>query len=233
MEKLLGQVQANVEIVACSSNANDAISAIMKHQPDLVILDIMMPGQNGFDLLKQLSGVSFEILFVTAHNSFMEKAFRFSAIDYLLKPVEEELLADAIKRVERRVAMDGRDLPLKNLLHQLSDRGKKLCIPSQRGFEIEDIAGIIYCEANNNYTNIHFAGRRSICSSKPILEYENMLKEYGFVRIHKSSLVNLDHIKEYLRGEGGSIILSNGMEVEVSRRRKDHLLGCMKQFFRS
>ncbi len=108
----------------------------------------------------------------------------------------------------------------------------KLCIPSIKGFQVVEIDEIIYCEANGNYTNFYFTKRATICASKPIHEYEELLSDCNFVRVHKSFLINLEHIKEYIRGEGGSLILSNGKEVEVSRRKKDVLMTKMKSFYK-
>lgn len=234
MKKLLEHVSPGVEVIAACNNASEAIEAIRVLEPDLVFVDILMPGTNGMEMLKSIPEINFEIIFVTAHNTFMERAFRFSAVDYLLKPVDEELLSDAISRASSRIRNRSANVPVQTLLQNFKQdmRKMKLCIPSLKGFQVEEISDILYCEASNNYTNLHFLNRRMICSSRPIQDYEVMLRDNGFVRIHRSSIINLEHVKEYIKGEGGTVVLSNGTELEVSRRKKEHLMNSMKLFYR-
>jgi two-component system LytT family response regulator len=166
----------------------------------------------------------------------MTQAFHFSAIDYLLKPVDDELLADAVKRARKRIEEKIGGPRIETFLHNVQQRNHpqkiKLCIPSLRGFQVVEINEIIYCEASSNYTNFHFTNRSPICASKPIHEYEELLQDSNFVRIHKSFVVNLEHVKEYIRGEGGSVILTGGNEIEVSRRKKDWLMTRMKEYYK-
>ncbi len=236
MQKLLQLNCEQVEIIACCSNAAEATDAITLLQPDLVFLDIAMPEANGFDLLHNLPAINFEIIFVTAHSNYMTQAFRFSAVDYLLKPVDDELLREAVKRVEKKVVEKTSGQNMETFLHNIQHKGgsqkMKLCIPSVKGFQVVQIQDIIYCEASSNYTNFHFTTRPTICASKPIHEYEELLKDCNFIRTHKSFMVNLEHVKEYLRGEGGTIILSNNHQVEVSRRKKDMLMTRMKEYYK-
>jgi two-component system, LytTR family, response regulator len=236
LQKLLQLNCPEAVIIACCSSAEDAKEKIEVLKPDLVFLDIAMPGKNGFDLLKEFSHIHFEIIFVTAHNTYMVQAFHFSAVDYLLKPVDDELLIEAVKRAAKRIDEKTVVQPVETLLHNLkqkeSTQKMKLCIPSIKGFQVIEIADIIYCEASSNYTNFHFTNRPVICASKPIHEYEELLQDCNFVRIHKSFAVNLEHVKEYIRGEGGAVIMSNGHEVEVSRRKKDMLMTRMKEFYK-
>jgi two-component system LytT family response regulator len=234
MEKLLQLNCPDVTTVATCSNVDGAIEKIMALQPHLVFLDIAMPVKNGFDLLKELKQVSFEIIFVTAHNQFMIVAFHFSAIDYLLKPVDDDLLIDAVKRARKRIEEKTGKQNVDTFLHNVKQGPghMKLCIPSLKGFQVVELDDILYAEAAGNYTNFHFKEMRPVCTSKPIHEYEELLADSGFVRIHKSYLVNLLHIKEYLKGEGGSVVLSNGIEIEVARRKKEPFLDKMKSFFK-
>jgi two-component system LytT family response regulator len=186
--------------------------------------------------LKDFDVVNFEIIFVTAHNSYAIQAFHFSAVDYLLKPVDEELLVEAVKRAERRIEEKTSGQHIETLMHNIGQKDSphkmKLCIPSVKGFQVIDIQDIIYCEASSNYTNIHFTNRPFICASRPIHEYEELLEDSSFARIHKSYVINLEHVKEYMRGEGGSILLSNGKELEVSRRKKEDFFKKMKLYFK-
>ncbi len=236
LQKLLQINCPGVDVIALASSAEEAREKIMELKPRLVFIDIAMPGKTGFDLLKDFDQIDFEIIFVTAHNSYAIQAFHFSAVDYLLKPVDEELLVEAVKRAQRRIDEKTSGEHIETLMHNIGQRDSphkmKLCIPSVKGFQVIDIQDIIYCEASSNYTNIHFTNRPFICASRPIHEYEDLLEDSGFARIHKSYVINLEHVKEYLRGEGGSILLSNGKELEVSRRKKEDFFKKMKTYFK-
>jgi two-component system LytT family response regulator len=236
LEKLLQLNCPEVEVISCCSSAEDAGKKIEELKPDLVFLDVAMPGRNGFDLLAGMKEINFEIIFVTAYNTYMTQAFRYSAVDYLLKPVEDELLIESVKRAAKRVGQKTETEQVDTFLHNVRNSGNlqklKLCIHSLKGFQVVDIKDIIYCEASSNYTNFHFVNRSVICASKPIHEYESLLEDSQFVRIHKSYLVNIEYIKEYIRGEGGSVLLTGGQEVEVSRRKKEVLMRKMKEHYK-
>jgi two-component system, LytTR family, response regulator len=236
LQKLLEFNCPELEIIATCSSADEAKEKIGQLNPDLVFLDIAMPEKTGFDLLNEIGDIHFEIIFVTAHNDFLLQAFRFSAVDYLLKPVEDNLLTDAVKRAAKRIEERSTGNHMETLLHNLRNREggqkMKMCIPSIKGFQVVKLSEIIYCEASSNYTLFHFTERPSIVASKPIHEYEGLLEDCGFVRIHKSFVINLEHIKEYVRGEGGIVILSNGQDLEVSRRKKEAFLLRMKEFYK-
>jgi two-component system, LytTR family, response regulator len=236
LEKLLQINCPDVNVVAACSDADEAIEKINQLQPDLIFLDIAMPAKNGFELLKEIKETPFEVIFVTAHNQFMVEAFHFSAIDYLLKPVDDDLLIDAVKRAQKRIVEKAGSKNIETFLHNVQQKhtpaNMRLCIPSLKGFQVVELDDILYAEAAGNYTNFYFSNKHAVCTSKPIHEYEELLSDAGFVRIHKSFLVNLLHITEYIRGEGGSVILSNGAEIEVARRKKESFLYKMKSFFK-
>jgi two-component system LytT family response regulator len=236
MQKLLHLNCPDVNVVASCSSVDEAIEQINILQPDLIFLDIAMPAKNGFDLLRELREFRFEVIFVTAHNQFMIEAFHVSAVDYLLKPIDDELLVDAVKRAKKRIVEKSGNKNIETFLHNMqhsqSPRNMRLCIPSLKGFQVVELDNILFAEATGNYTNFYFSNQPLICTSKPIHEYEELLSDTGFVRIHKSYLVNLLHVKQYLKGEGGSVILSNGKEVEVARRKKDIFLSKMKEYFK-
>lgn len=236
MKKLLQINCPEINVIGACTNADDAIGMISSMKPDLIFLDIAMPVKNGFDLLKELKEFHFEVIFVTAHNQFMIEAFHFSAIDYLLKPVEDNLLVDAVNRARKRIKEKVGGKNIETFLHNMqikhSPKKMKLCIPSLKGFQVIELDDILYAESSGNYTNLYFSNKQMACTSKPMHEYEKLLEDAGFVRIHKSILVNLLHVKEYLRGEGGSIILSNSQEVEVARRKKDMLIAKMKEYYK-
>jgi two-component system, LytTR family, response regulator len=236
MQKLLQLNCPDVNIIAACSNVDTAIEKINELHPDLIFLDIGMPVKNGFDLLNELKDSQFEVIFVTAHNQFMIEAFHFSAIDYLLKPIDDDLLADAVKRAKKRIIEKSGSKNIETFLHNMQQKqtpqNMKICIPSLKGFQVVELNDILYAEAAGNYTNFYFSNQHVICTSKPIHEYEELLNDTGFVRVHKSYLVNLLHVKQYLRGEGGSVVLSNGKELEVSRRKKEIFLSRMKEFYK-
>ncbi|HET9824465.1 MAG TPA: LytTR family DNA-binding domain-containing protein, partial [Chitinophagaceae bacterium] len=192
MEKLLELNCPDVYIVGTCTNVDEAIEKINQLHPDLVFLDIAMPVKNGFDLLSELDSPAFEVIFVTAHNHFMLQAFHFSAIDYLLKPVEDDLLIDAVKRAKKRIMEKSGSRSIETFLHNIQQKqslqNMRLCIPSLKGFQVVELDDILFAEAAGNYTNFYFANQPHVCTSKPIYEYEELLGDSGFVRIHKSHL---------------------------------------------
>jgi two-component system LytT family response regulator len=236
LQKLLEFNCPEVEIVAMCSSADEALEKIEQLKPELVFLDIAMPEKNGIELLNELDEINFEIIFVTAHNDFILQAFRFSAVDYLLKPVEDNLLVEAVRRAIKRIEDKTSSSSLETLMYNIRNHEgsakMKICIPSLKGFQVVRLKDIIYCEASSNYTIFHLTDKSSIMASRPIHEFEAMLEDAGFVRVHKSFLINLEHVTEYMRGAGGSVLLSNGMDVEVSRRKKDNFIARMKQFYK-
>lgn len=236
MQKLLELTCPQVKVVGTCSSADETLGKVSALKPALVFLDIAMPGKNGLELLKELKDFGFEVIFITAHNKFMIEAFRFSAVDYLLKPVDEELLTGAVLRAGKRIAEKSGDKNIEILLHNINRKqtlqNMRLCLPSLKGFQVVELADILYAEASGNYTTFHFTNQPAVCTSKPIHDYEELLNDSGFVRVHKSFLINLLHVKEYLRGEGGMVVLSNNRKLEVSRRKKDSFIEKMKTFYK-
>jgi two-component system, LytTR family, response regulator len=239
LKKLLQDYCPEITVIAECSDAEAAKEKIELLNPQLVFLDISLPGKNSFELLAELEQISFEIIFVTAFNEYTLQAFHYSAVDYLMKPIDEDLLVEALKRAEKRIALNSQannDNNVSALLHNVqkmqSPQEMKLCIHSLKGFQVVDLKDVLYCEASGSYTNFYFVEKHVVCTAKTMLEYEELLEDAGFVRIHKSYLVNLLHIKEYLKGEGGSVVLSNGTEIEVARRKKEPFLNKMKSFFK-
>ena len=236
LKRLLELYCPDVKIIGECLDTRSAIEQIQLLEPELVFLDIAMPDKNGFDLLNELSPVNFEIIFVTAHNEYTIQAFWYSAVDYLLKPVEEDLLIEAVRRAALRIADKASASQVETFLFNLrklhSPAEMKLCIPDMKGFRVVELDDIIYCESESSYTIFHFRDGQTITASKSIVEYELLLEHSGFCRIHKSFLVNLRHIREYIRGEGGSVMLTNGKTIEVSRRKKEVFISRMKELFK-
>ena len=233
---MLQEYCPELRVVAECPDVESAKEKIELLEPQLVFLDISLPGKTSFDLLAELEVVNFEIVFVTAHNQYALQAFHYSAIDYLMKPIDEDLLIHAVRKAVKRITVSAVTNNVSALLHNLqraqAPQEMKLCIPSLKGFQVADLKDVLFCEASGSYTNVHFINKTSVCTAKAIHEYEELLSDAGFVRVHKSHLVNLLHVKEYLKGEGGSVILSNGKEVEVARRKKEIFLSKMKEFYK-
>ncbi len=236
LQAMLKKCAADVNIVAACTNVDEAKLKIEELKPQLLFLDINMPGKSGFDLLNEISTKNIEIIFITAHNSFAIQAFKYSAIDYLLKPIDEDELEMAIKKAIKKIEeshwKEGIDTFIHNIKATTQPQEMKLCLPSISGFEVIEIKDIIFCHAEGAYTNFILKDNKKIMASRPLLDYEQLLESNSFIRVHKSSLININHIKQYKRGEGGSVILSNGMEVEVSRRKKEHFIEIMKTVFK-
>jgi two-component system LytT family response regulator len=237
LKKLLELNCPEVEIVATCSSADAAIEKLETIKPDLVFLDIRMPGKSGLEMLTELSEKNFEVIFVTAHNEYMLQALQFSAVDYLMKPVDEDRLVEAVERVRKRLTMEKNPDQAETLIHNINKAGlpleMRLCLPTQKGFTIVKLEEIVYCEAKRSYTLFRFNNNKSIVISKPLFDYDKLLTETVFLRVHKSFLINLLHVKEYMRGEGGTVVMSDGTEIEVSRRKKEQFLTKVKEFFKS
>ncbi len=236
LNKMLELHCPQVDVISTCSNAIVAKQQIKELHPDVVFLDIQMPGKSGLELLSELPVKNFEVIFVTAHNEYILQALQYSAADYLLKPVDEDRLIEAVQRVGKKLETDRKDEHTEVLLHNLGNAGSpsemRLCLPTLKGFIVLKLDEIIYCEAERSYTIFHLEGNRTVTVSKPLFDYDVLLKDTTFLRIHKSYLINLLHVKEYQRGEGGLVIMSDNAEIEVSRRKKDQFLMKVKEVFR-
>src|ERR1700761_1275668 len=236
LKRLLELYCPEVKIVGECQDTRSAMEAIAVLEPELVFLDVAMPDKNGFDLLNELSPVHFEVIFVTAHNEYTIQAFKYSAVDYLLKPVEEDLLIEAVRRAGQRISNKASAHQVETFLYNLHNvqnpAEMKLCIPDMKGFRVVELSDVVYCESESSYTIFYLLNGQRITASKSIMEYELLLEHSGFCRVHKSFLVNLHHIKEYIRGEGGSVVLTNDQTIEVSRRKKEVFMSKMKELFK-
>lgn len=230
-----------------AKNAEQGVDLIRREQPHLVFLDIQMPGQSGFDLLAQFETVDFGVIFTTAHQDYAIKAFRFSAIDYLLKPIDPDELQAAVGKCQTRLNRPGElplnpqqltilqahlDPPKRVGLHtRLRNDHQRIALPTAEGIHFVRMTDIIQCESLGSYTRFHLAGSPPIVVSRLLKEYENILEAYYFCRIHQSHIVNLEHIKRYVKGDGGQVWMSNNAQIEVSRRRKDDFLNLLAEFY--
>ncbi len=215
-----------VQVVAGCTDAADGLQKIKALQPNLVFLDIEMPVMNGFQLLEKLGEISFSLVFVTAYDQFAVKAFRFSALDYLLKPIDGKDLQVAVQKAMHR------NWPVQQQLTMLKDQVQgsqknhpgKIALPYQNGVSFVEVENIIYCESENNYTRFYTADGQQYLVSKNLGDIQEVLEERNFLRVHRQYLVNLDHIKKYVRGEGNYLVLSNDANISVARSQKEKLI---------
>ena len=216
-----------VEILQKCTSAKQGLDAIATLKPELVFLDIEMPAMNGFQLLEQFSQIPFFVVFTTSYNQYAIKAIRFSALDYLLKPIDPKELIAAVHKVETQKKLPGEE-QFQILLSKMNNKENlypKIPVPTSDGFELIPVEEIMFCEANDNYTWFHLTGKRKIIACRMLKEVEEQLNDFAFfVRVHHSYLVNIKEATKYVRGEGGYIIMSDGSSVNVSRSRKDALL---------
>lgn len=211
-----------VEVVGTATNINSAYTLITEHNPEIVFLDITMPGESGFDLLEKYDKVPFETIFVTGHSEYALDALKVSAADYLLKPVIPEELKNAYHKVKNKIDKAIRTNQyelLKFNLNNIGDQNSKVVIPGTGVFDFVYVKDIIRCEGDQKYTNIYLSGRKKIVSSYNIGSYKELLSNYSFFMTHKSHLINTYHIKSYL--VEGSVVMSDDSQAPVSRRRKD------------
>jgi two-component system LytT family response regulator len=223
---LLEEFCDNVAVKALCQDVAEAVQAIQQYKPDVVFLDIQLQRETGFDLLTQLGDFNFEVIFTTAYAEYAIKAFKFAAIDYLLKPIDIEELKRALSKVEKRMN-DSISMRLQQLMQNLkntSSENYKLALPTTDGLVFVKMQDILYCEASSNYTEITVVDGKKYIVSRTLKEYEDMLGEHNFYRIHNSYLINLNAIKKYVRGEGGYVIMTNDKSLDVSKRKKEGFL---------
>lgn len=226
LEKLVKRYCTNVKIVGEGSGVESGVKAIKKQHPDLILLDIKMEDGSGFDLLKQLEPVDFKVIFVTAYDQYAIKAIKFSALDYLLKPVDPDDLTKAINKAEK-LMVDELNQQLDVLADnmQTGDREKKkIILKTFDNIHLVKLNDIVYCEADDNYTIFHLLNKKTILISATLKEYDEMLTEFGFFRAHKSYLINLVHIERFEKAEGGAVILANEIKLPVASRKKEQLM---------
>ena len=216
-----------VEIVQTFSDPKKGLAYLNEHPIDLLFLDIEMPLLSGFELLERLNQIKFDVIFTTAYDEYGIKAIKFSALDYLLKPVQEEELKMAVEKFKQKkdhfVSPGQLEVLLQSLRSQKTDR-KRIALATKESIELIYTDNIILCQSDNNYTMVYVEGRRKKLISKTLKEFEEILEEYNFFRSHQSYLINLDHMVEYMRQDGGYIIMDNDMKVPVSRSRKEELM---------
>jgi len=229
LKYLLQQNCPEINEIATANSVKEALQLLKNFQPDILFLDIQMPQQSGFDLLNAIDSWTFEVIFTTAYNEFAIQAIRFSALDYLLKPVDSTELVKAVDRykAKRVYAPAGGEL-YKNFIRNISSQNRKLALPGTSTIKYVGLDEIIRLQADRNYTKLFFTNGKSFMAAKTLKEYEEILSSSGaFVRVHRMHLVNFNFIREYDRE--GLLHLKDGSAVEVSRRKKESLLKFLKQ----
>jgi two-component system LytT family response regulator len=216
-----------IETVAEAENVETGLAAIEKYNPDIILLDINMPDGTGFDLLQKTDNQGFKVIFITAYEEFAVKAFEFSAIDYILKPVDPQKLFNAIDKARRVVEQENMSLKLNALFANLensADDNKKLVLKTAENIYIVNTRDILRCESDAGYTEFYMVDGKKILVSKNLKDFDEMFDGYGFYRIHQSHLINLQYIDHYSKTEGGAVIMKDNSELPVARRKKESFL---------
>ena len=216
----------NVQLLDSFSSVKEGISGILKLHPDVVFLDVQMNDKTGFDLLNEICDINFEVIFTTAYEKYAVQAFKFSAVDYLLKPVDADDLVAAVNKLNKKISGNEISQKINTLFHNLKNNqaSKRISIPTVDGISFVEINDIIRCQSQINYTVIFLKDKQKITVAKTLKEFEELLSDYNFYRVHNSHLVNLSCIKKYHKGKGGSVFMTDHSEIEVSTRRKEGLL---------
>lgn len=214
----------DLEMVGFASDVKEGVELIKSSKPDLVFLDISMPNGTGFEVLEQAGGQNFELIFATASDQYALKAIKFSACDYLLKPIDVDELKAAVEKVKNRKRGKSGVDNLKFLIEQLkrSDENfQKITLPTGNAYEIVNIRDIIRCEADGSYTTFYLGDKRKLVISSGLKHYEELLPESDFIRVHHHHLINMNHVVRFLKEDGGYAIMSDGSKIEISRRKKE------------
>ncbi len=237
-ETLRGKIDLfcpEVEIAGEADSVESGIKVITESNPDVIFLDVQLTeDSSGFDILNEISineELNPEVIFITAHNEFAIQAIKFSALDYLLKPIDPEELVKAIRKVESRKGLPKKAANFNVLvenIRQASDSPKKIVVPTSDGMHVIRLSDIIRLESSSNYTTFYLQNDKSLLASKTLKEFDNMLSGYNFHRIHKSHLVNLNYLKKYVQTDGGFLVLEDGTKIPVANRKKEHLLSTLK-----
>jgi two-component system LytT family response regulator len=229
-DTLMGLLDAycpEVEVIALAETAADGVVQIKKHQPDLVFLDVEMPGGTGFDLIEAFDQLNFEVIFTTAHSNYVLKALKISAIDYLLKPIDTKELRAAVDKAQQSIDKDKINRKLETFIANLKvteSQEQKIVIPSAQGFRVAPIKEIIRCQSDRNYTYVHFVDGTYELASKTLKEFDEMLSGNNFFRTHQSHLINLNFVKNYMKGKQSAVLLTDGSEIEIARSKKEEFL---------
>ncbi|MGM0565118.1 MAG: LytR/AlgR family response regulator transcription factor [Bacteroidota bacterium] len=218
-----------LDIVAYAENVKEGIATINKHNPDLVMLDIKMPDGTGFEVLDAFGDINFDVIFVTAYEQYAIKAFKFAALDYILKPIDPNEFKKAIARTTRRKETKALNMQVKTMMEYMNHsprEGKKIVLRSINSIHLVYVHDIVRAESDRNYSRFYFLDEPPVTVAKSLRNFIDVLEEYGFIRVHQSHLINTDHIKKYMKNDF-VVVMNDNSEVPVSHRKRDFLL---KQF---
>ena len=232
LEWLLKTYCPMVQIVAMCNSGEQGIEAIMKHRPEVVFLDIEMPRMNGFDMLEKFEHLFFDVVFTTAYNKFAIKAFRYSALNYLLKPVDPDDLQKKIKKLEERrsaIEKDQLRMLLENIKN-LNPTTQRIALSTGDGLIFVNTADIMYCQAESNYTNVVMSNRNKVLVAKTLKDIDETLSGKDFFRIHNSFLINLNQIKKFVRGDGGYILMNDDTQITIARSKREEFFEMFSKF---
>jgi two-component system, LytTR family, response regulator len=224
VEMLLKKHCPHTEIIGSTTKSTEGVNLIRTLKPDVVFLDIEMPVLNGFQLLDEISNINFQLIFTTAYDRYAVQAFKYSAIDYLLKPIDPQELIPAIAKVEQKQAVDNKQLELlrQQLYAPNSSVGDKIALPYAHGYIIVEVAQIVYCESDGSYTKVVLASGEVHLITRSLGEVEETLESNGsFFRIHRQFFINLKHIKRIVKSDGGSVTMNGNIEVPIARNRRE------------
>ncbi|RPE13070.1 DNA-binding response regulator [Chitinophaga lutea] len=225
LRHLLEKYCGNVHVAGTAADAFEARERIAGLRPQLVFLDVQLPGKDAFALLQELGQYDFEVIFVTAYSEYGVRAIRFSAIDYLMKPVDIDELKHAVDKAAKKIAQKTENLNLRNLLHYLQNTHNKqehrIAISSLKEMRLVAVNEIIRCQSENSYTFFYLSNGEKVLSTTSIATYEELLSNYGFIRCHQSHLVNRKFVRSFLRSEGYTLLMTDNANVPVSRQKKD------------
>lgn len=226
LQKLLSRYCPEIHIAGTSDSVDVAVEMIRKNKPDLLFLDIEMSGETGFDLLEKISDTMCDVIFVTAYDKYAIRAIKFSASDYLLKPIDSEELAAAVKKVIEKKNTTYNADNIRLLIQSIKKKEEftKISLPTGSAYEIVSINDIIRCESEGHYTNFMLADKRRLLVSVSLKYYEDLLPSETFIRVHHSHLININHVVRFLKVDGGYAVMSDNSQVEISRRKKDTFL---------
>jgi len=213
-----------LSIVGLANNVDEGVALIKEHRPDLVFLDISMPDGSGFDLLEKVAGYKFELIFATASDQHAIRAIKYSACDYLLKPIDIEEVKQAVDRVVKKKSQVPSMENLQFLIQHLKkadENFQKITLPTGNAYEIVNIKDIVRCEADGSYTNFYLSDKRKLMISAGLKHYEELLPESDFIRVHHHHLINMNHVVRFLKEDGGYAVMSDGSRIEISRRKKE------------
>lgn len=227
ISEMLSTYCEDVAVVGQAGDVRNGVEMIKKTRPDLILLDIQLTDGNGFDVLKKLNTYHFKVIFITAYEDYAVKAFKFSAIDYLLKPIDPSEMSEALEKVRVSIEKENLSLKLKALFENMDSNNrepKKIVLKTANNVYLVNLADIIRCQSDKNYTHFYIRGHETVVVSKTLKEYDDILSDYNFFRVHQSHLINLSHIKRYEKGDGGYLVMADDSVVPVSFRKKEELM---------